>query len=211
MLAHKLLPGLLILCCTLASAQVSITPTSLPDASPGQLYYQELHATGGNAPYIWTLRGKLPPGITLDSPTGTLTGIPDTPGDFRFSIVVTDSARHTNERSYLLRIGPATTITIAWTRPPVVAGGGISGEVELSNPGKEAFDLTFIAVAVNEIGRATALGYQRFTFGPGKQKIPFSANLPRGTYVVHADAIGEIARTRTIRRARLQVQPLVVP
>lgn len=194
-----------------AYAQLSIAPASLPEATLGTNYYQELQATGGTGPYHWSIRGDLPPGISFDAPTGTLTGIADTPGNFRFTVVLTDSARHAASRTYHFRVGAGTTITIAWTSAPIVTGGGIAGEVEISNPGREVFDLTFIAVAVNEIGRATALGYQHFPLSPGKQKIAFSGNLPRGTYVVHADAIGEIARTGVIRRARLQVQPLVIP
>ena len=196
---------------TFGFAQLSISPASLPDAAPGQLYYQELHATGGTAPYRWGLRGRLPSGISFDAPTGTLTGPPASPVDYTFTVVVTDGSNRTVGRRYTLHVGAGTTITIAWTRNPTVADGGIVGEVEVSNPGNEAFDLTFIAVAVNETGRATALGYQKFTFGPGKQRIPFGTTLPHGTYVVHADAIGEIARTQTIRRARLQTSPLNVP
>ena len=194
-----------------AYAQLSISPASLPAASLGENYYQELHAADGSAPYRWRVSGQLPPGITFDTPSATLAGIPTAAGDYRFTITIADSSRHTASRTYLLRIGLGTTITIAWTRAPAVAGGAISGEVEVSNPGREAFDLTFIAVAVNEIGRATALGYQRFSLGPGKQRIPFGTTLPRGSYVVHADAVGEIARSRTIRRARLQSSPLSVP
>lgn len=203
--------GLILFCSTLASAQFSFTPARLPDASAGTRYYQEFHATGGTAPYTWSVRGSLPPGITFDTPSATLTGVPTTPGNYRFIVLLTDSSHRVVSRQYAFRVGEGTTIAIIWTRTPAVAGGNISGEVEVSNPSGETFDLTFIAVAVNEIGRATALGYQHFPLGPGKQRIPFAAALPRGTYVVHADAIGEIARTRNIRRARLQSQPLVIP
>ena len=211
---HCVKPGLIVVLfffSAVACAQLSIAPASLPDATLGANYYQELQSGGGTGPYHWSIRGDLPAGISFDAATGTLTGIADIPGNFRFTVVLTDSARHSATRTYQLRVGAGTTITIAWTRAPVVADGGIAGEVEIANPGREAFDLTFIAVAVNEIGRATALGYQHFSLSPGKQKIAFSGNLPRGTYVVHADAVGEIARSGIIRRARLQVQPLVIP
>jgi len=209
--ARKVALGVLLLLAALASAQVSITPASLPEAAPGQNYYQELHAAGGAAPYRWSARGRLPPGITFDAPSATLTGIPATPGEYRFTIEVTDSDRHSSSRAYDLRVIEGEALKIRWVKTPAVENGAIAGEVEIENSGAESYDLTFIAVAVNEIGRATALGYQRFNLGPGKQRIPFGVTLPRGTYAVHADAIGEIARSRTIRRARLQMQPLVVP
>src|ERR1051325_614102 len=171
---------LLLALTSLASAQLTISPAGVPDAYTGDNYYQEVRANGGNAPYTWSLRGgSLPPGIVFDTASATLAGIPTRAGDFRFSVVVTDSSRATSTRQYLLHVSPGTAIFIVWTKVPAVANGAISGEVELTNPGKEVFDLTFIAMAVNEIGRATALGYQRFSFGPGKQKIPFGTTLPR--------------------------------
>lgn len=208
--ARKIALGLLFWS-SLASAQISITPASLPDAAPGQNYYQELHAAGGAVPYRWSARGRLPPGITFDTPSATITGIPTTPGEYRFAIAVSDSGKHSSTRTYVLRVIEGETLKVSWVKIPAVANGGIAGEVEIENPGAESYDLTFIAVAVNEIGRATALGYQRFTLPPGKQRIPFGTTLPHGTYVVHADAVGEVARTRTIRRARLQTSALAVP
>ncbi len=202
--------ALLFIVSGIGRAQLTIKPERLPDAAVDSNYYLELQPTGGTAPYRWNLRGSLPDGVAFDAPTGTLTGIPTRAGTYRFTVSLSDAA-HAVAREYVLRVGAGQAIAIVWTRAPAVENGAITGEVELSNTGREAFDLTFIAVAVNEIGRATALGYQHFSLSPGKQRIPFAANLPRGTYVVHADAIGEIARTGTIRRARLQVQPLVIP
>ena len=48
---QKLACGLALFFSMLASAQLSISPAELPDAVPGQLYYQELQANGGTAPY----------------------------------------------------------------------------------------------------------------------------------------------------------------
>ena len=124
---------------------------------------------------------------------------------------VTDSARRTARHDYVVRVSAGNTISITWTKLPQVTGGGIFGEVEITNPGNEEFDVTFIVVAVNGIGRATALGYQHFSLPRGKQTVPFGNTLPTGTYVVHVDAIGENARSGSIRRARLQTRPLLVP
>jgi Putative Ig domain len=195
---------------TFASAQVTIAPDRLPDAAVGANFYMELHASGGTTPYRWTISGQLPPGMTFDAPSATLTGIPEKAGDYRLSISVRDSAANVSTKQYVLRVTTGG-LEIVWTKAPAVANGGISGEVEITNSGREAFDLTFICVAVNETGRATALGYQHFAMKAGKQKIPFGSNLPRGTYVVHADSVAEYTRTGAIQRARLQTNALVVP
>jgi hypothetical protein len=60
-------------------------------------------------------------------------------------------------------------------------------------------------LAVNEIGRATALGYQHFTLAKNTidKEIPFGENLPAGSYTVNADVVAEVPASNTIHRARL--------
>src|SRR5262249_47741302 len=48
-----------------------------------------LSATGGRAPYTWTLASP-PAGITLDSATGALGGTPAAAGSFPLQVTVTD-------------------------------------------------------------------------------------------------------------------------
>ena len=53
------------------AASMSITPTSLPVGTPGVFYSQTLTATGGAAPYGYTVTdGALPLGLSLNSDTG---------------------------------------------------------------------------------------------------------------------------------------------
>jgi hypothetical protein len=77
--------------------------------------------------------------------------------------------------------------------------------VKVSNQTGEDFDLTFVVLAVNDIGRATAIGYQHFNLKHETLdfEIPFGENLPPGGYVVNVDVVAEIAETNTIHRARL--------
>ena len=47
---------------------VTVTPASIPNATPTVAYSQQLTASGGATPYLFQLRtGSLPPGITLSS------------------------------------------------------------------------------------------------------------------------------------------------
>ena len=77
--------------------------------------------------------------------------------------------------------------------------------VKAFNQTEQDFDLTVIVLAVNEIGRAIAVGYQHFTLNKSTAdlELAFGENLPRGTYEVHVDVVGEVAATNTIYRARL--------
>jgi outer membrane protein assembly factor BamB len=69
------------------------TPAVLPTAPLGQIISPiVLHAVSGISPYYWSLTGgALPPGISFAAATAQLTGTPTAPGDFVFTITVTDS------------------------------------------------------------------------------------------------------------------------
>jgi hypothetical protein len=76
---------------TSPSRKVKITTTSLPSAIAGQSYSQQLTASGGVGPYVWSVvSGTLPTGITLDS-AGVISGKPTALGQFTFTVQVVDS------------------------------------------------------------------------------------------------------------------------
>jgi len=66
------------------------TGTALPGAVKGVDYTTTLSATGGAAPYAWSLfSGTLPPSCVISS-NGTITGKPATPGVYSFTAQLTD-------------------------------------------------------------------------------------------------------------------------
>jgi hypothetical protein len=68
-----------------------VAPTSLPVASGGAPYSQLITASGGTAPYTFSVSfGSPPPGLVLN-PNGLLSGIPLTSGSFTFTVTATDS------------------------------------------------------------------------------------------------------------------------
>ncbi|MBE2286008.1 MAG: putative Ig domain-containing protein, partial [Prosthecobacter sp.] len=69
---------------------ISITPTTLPQATTTVAYSQQLTASGGSAPYTWSLEaGSLPSGITLSS-AGLISGTTTAVGSFNFTAQVRD-------------------------------------------------------------------------------------------------------------------------
>jgi uncharacterized protein (TIGR03437 family) len=72
----------------------TITTTSpLPNAPVGVPYNQQITATGGVPPYVFSMNAQ-PPGIVNITPSGgVLYGTPTTPGTYNFNIGVTDSLR----------------------------------------------------------------------------------------------------------------------
>ena len=76
---------------TIAAPPISITQPTLPAGTVNVAYSQTLVATGGTAPFSWSLAsGTLPAGITLSS-VGVLSGTPTTAGTYSFAVTVTDS------------------------------------------------------------------------------------------------------------------------
>jgi hypothetical protein len=178
----------------------------LPDTFPRATYSYRFTARGGTPPQRWKLEsGALPPGLKLDD-DGLLHGSPERAGEFRFIVSVAGSAGNKRgvQKEFVLRVTEA--ITLNWKTPAHVAGGRIEGSVEVSNTTANDMDLTYVVMAVSENGRATAIGYQRFVLrGAGTtMELPFGENLPHGGYVVHVDVVGEVAKTNTIYRQRLQ-------
>jgi hypothetical protein len=80
---------------TLTVVSFAVTTTSLPAATVGTSYSQQLSAVGGLPPYKWkATAATLPPGLTL-SKTGLLSGTPTTPGNYKISVTVTDKSSPT--------------------------------------------------------------------------------------------------------------------
>jgi actin-like ATPase involved in cell morphogenesis len=84
---------------TPSAAMITLTPTALPD--PGcPPYDQMITATGGTAPYSFSISsGTLPPGLTLTT-TGEIIGTArNDAGTYQFTVSATDSSVTPNSRS----------------------------------------------------------------------------------------------------------------
>ncbi|HSS96641.1 MAG TPA: putative Ig domain-containing protein [Terriglobales bacterium] len=168
-------------------------------------YHEQLEAQGGSAPYTWKLdHGDLPHGLSLDR-AGVLSGMPSETGDFHIVITVSDSANPAHQRNQELTLRVLAPLAVQWGNQAKINGKRIEGSVKVSNQTGDDFDLTFVVLAVNDLGRATAIGYQHFNLKHETldYEIPFGENLPPGGYVVNVDVVAEIATTNSIHRARL--------
>jgi Peptidase A4 family/Putative Ig domain len=112
-------------------APLTITTTSLPNATLGSGYAANVSATGGTSPYTFSLsHGSLPAGLTL-SAAGLITGIPSVQGNSTFTVQVVDSTPPTPM---------STTVTLAISVfPDTVSTSSVlssnwSGYIELHGP-----------------------------------------------------------------------------
>ena len=117
------------------AAPLVITTTSLPGATTGAAYEVTLAASGGVAPYTWSVTsGSLPGGLSLDSSTGLISGTPTASGTYGFTVAVTDSGNPARMTSSRLSITVAAPLVITTTSLPG-ATTGAAYEVTLAASG----------------------------------------------------------------------------
>jgi putative Ig domain-containing protein len=182
-----------------------VRTTSLPKAYLKQQYETRLEARGGITPLRWEItEGAAPAGIVLGR-DGVLSGAATETGEFRFTVTVTDGGRPAVQRNQQLVLTVVAPLMAQWGRYPKITGRRLEGSIIVSNQTEQDFDLTVIMMAVNETGRATAIGYQRIALKKTATglEIPFGENLPQGSYELNVDAVAEVAATNSIYRARL--------
>jgi uncharacterized protein (TIGR03437 family) len=132
-----------------------VTLSPLPPGAVGVPYSLSLAATGGTTPYKnWTVvGGGLPPGLSLAGLSGVLTGIlsgvPSSPGNFTFTIQVTDNANATAANAFSLTISPP---------PPSISAGGIVNSASFAGGGVVPGEL--VTIFGSELGPATLTGLQ---------------------------------------------------
>jgi hypothetical protein len=186
-----------------AKADLSLSTQNIPDAFLWQRYEFLLQAAGGVEPYAWVVNsGKLPQGLKLEAP-GRIWGTPVETGKFDITLLVTDKDNQAARRKVTIEV--PNPLTIEWGHKASVNGQRIDGSIKVSNRSGRNFDLTFVVLAVNELGRATAIGYQHFPLKKNTidMPLPFGDTLSPGNYAVNVDVVGEEPISKTILRARL--------
>jgi hypothetical protein len=100
------------------------TSSTLPTGFVGQAYSVSFQATGGDTPYTWSITGGgasplsekeraavggLPPGLTFNSATATLSGTLAALGDYSFGVQVTDASQHQASKAFSMTSAPSST------------------------------------------------------------------------------------------------------
>jgi hypothetical protein len=209
-MSNRLMIIALFVCCVSCVAftqdlQMQVPPP--PGAVVGQDYSLPVTVTGGIMPYTWTLvSGQLPPGLRIQQHKGAIVGTPATTGTYHFTVAVADSSIPQQQLQHDFNIQVIEGLALEWKDAPSAQGNKISGSAVVTNQTGDDFVLTVIVVAVNEIGRATALGYQHFKLSAGTSSpvIPFGSTPGLGTYYVRIDAVAHRPGKKHIFRASKQ-------
>jgi hypothetical protein len=98
-----------------APSALTIASSSLPPGTQSTNYSRTLQATGGTAPYTWSISsGTLPAGLSLAPSTGLISGTPTGSGNFSFGVAVHDAG------------SPAQAATATVTLSLVAAGAPLA-------------------------------------------------------------------------------------
>jgi Domain of unknown function (DUF4082)/Putative Ig domain/Bacterial Ig domain len=102
------------------AAPLAITTTSLPVDLTNIADTSSVMAAGGTGPYKWSISsGALPAGLTLNTATGVISGTPTVPGNYNFTVMVTDSAtpKASVSRAFTLSVATSKSLWTAATVP----------------------------------------------------------------------------------------------
>ncbi|RKZ07759.1 hypothetical protein DRQ05_02615, partial [bacterium] len=96
-------------------SELNISTATLPGGQTCSPYNVSLEATGGTAPYTWSLADgsdPLPSGLSLTS-DGKIVGVIDSEGQWTFTVKCTDNSDNTAEHTYTVSVEEPTTPSLA--------------------------------------------------------------------------------------------------
>lgn len=102
---------------------LQLTTTSLPGCNEGDAYSQAIAGSGGSGNYTWSvIAGELPPGFAMGptgSPATSLScSAAPIPGNFAFTVQVTDSLSSSASRSFQIVVTAQMALTVSTTSLP---------------------------------------------------------------------------------------------
>lgn len=166
---------------TLAVSAPTLTmtpPAGTLTATYATAYSQQYTASGGTAPYTYIVSaGALPAGLSLDGPSGLLSGTPTATGLYTFSVRATDSstgagAPFPRTQNYVLQVAAPTIVVAPATLPnataassysaTITASGGIGPYTFSTNPAALPAGITLSSAGALS-GTPTAAGTFAFT------------------------------------------------
>lgn len=154
---------------TVAPPPPSITTASLPAAAVGVAYSATLAGVGGTPPYVWSIGGTLPPGLTLNPTSGTISGIPTATGSYALSVELTDAALATALAALSIDVAAAPLVALQVSPDPVSIPAGATQQFTATGTYADLStqDLSALVVwgsasssvlSIDSAGLATAIG-----------------------------------------------------
>jgi len=127
------------------TATLTIGPATLPQATVGGTYSAQLTASGGTAPYTFTLvSGNLPTGLSMPA-SGLISGTPTQQTTASFTVQAKDANAVTAQMSYTLSVNPGAGLTLGpASLPQATLGAPYSAQLTASG-GATPYTFTLVS------------------------------------------------------------------
>ena len=185
---------------TCAPITISPATATLPGATLGTAYpATTLTATGGIAPYTFSVAsGALPPGLSLSS-AGALSGTPATGGTFVFTIRATAQGGCTGSRGYVLTVACATLTFNPPSLPNGTVGQNYNQPLSLTPAGTYTFSLLLgqlpLGYTMNSAGVISGVTNQTGTYNFTVKALGGTCQATKSYTIVIGAGLAALAQT----------------
>lgn len=163
------------------SISIVVTPPVVPvisaEAPPagqsGVAYTYTFQVSAGNPAPTWAVVGTAPPGLTINSTTGVLSGTPTTAGSYNFTVTATNIGGVVTSPTLTIVVAAASTVPVFTTQNPLSGLTGVAYTYTFSASGSPAptFALNSGALPIGLLlastgvlsGTPTTIGVSTFT------------------------------------------------
>jgi hypothetical protein len=115
--------GSLQYCGTVNCPTASVSPGTINNIVVGSNYSQVFSQTGLTGTITWSTSGNVPPGLSINSTSGQLSGTPNSNGSYTFTVTATSCNGCSASTTYTVTVGCGTFVITPGSLPNVAAGG----------------------------------------------------------------------------------------
>ena len=182
-----------------AEAPLAVSCGTLPGGTVGMAYSANVcTSSGGIGPYTWTWSGTTPPGLSINSSNGQISGTPTAIGSYPDTITATDN-------SSPIKLTKSQAITIVITAPPVQS-------VSIAeNSSSSAPNQTNLSVAFAQPAAANYSGTLTASFAPDPGVSGWPANTPPDPAAGFPSGLSGNSLTQNFTMGQNQTQTTAMP
>ncbi|HEV2287825.1 MAG TPA: Ig domain-containing protein [Candidatus Acidoferrales bacterium] len=201
---------------------LKISTVNLPAGQVGVAYSTAATATGGTAPYTWSITsGALPVGLVLSAATGGIAGTPTQSGQSTFTLAVKDSTGLSAQQSLNIQIGttqPQSSLQINTTSllggvvgqgysVALQASGGVPGYSWSVTSGQFPPGLAIDSASGAIGGVPTATGQFSFTVQVNDSAMPPNTATQTLSITISSNTSGNVGPGSTMAGGLLALPP----